>query len=516
MGVVHRAGKRGWIVPRDERLPDQFRIDGAEGEHGELVATEVVAWPGRTEQPGHAVVIRRFSQQGDAARETEVAIYDMGLPVSFSEDALREAREFDDEAFQTEVSRRQVLSDIPFITIDPVSARDYDDAIHATAMSDGGWRLRVAVADVSHFVREGSALDIDAKARCFSAYFPDRVMPMLPDRLSGDLCSLRPDVERLAMIVEVDVSPKGHMSNVQLSEAVIRSHARLTYDRAARLIGLHPNFDTALTPTSDIDTLCIPILETLRDVTRVLRKKRARVGYLDLDIAEPTVALDETGEVIGIQEKSRHEAHLMVEEAMLAANECAANFLIRHYGDKGVFRIHAPPPTEGLEKFYRLAGALDVSLNQAESAGALTRTLAKHRSNPNSWLISLFLLRAMARAEYREVPAPHFGLGLDAYLHFTSPIRRYADLLVHRLVKAALNDEDVGFLDDLGELSRRISRRERLVLEAERDVVAVYKTLHMKQFLNQVLEATVTAISGHGAFVFFTDTKCDGFCPWSA
>ncbi|MEE2789514.1 MAG: ribonuclease R [Myxococcota bacterium] len=513
VGIVHRVGKRGWLVPRDERLPDRFRIEGDGAEHGEMVAAEIMAWPGKGDQPGTARVIRRFVQEGEAARETQIAVYDLGLPVTFSDDALQEANAFEEQNFASERIRRRNLTDLPLVTIDPVSARDYDDAIHARPNAEGGWHLTVAVADVAHFVQPGSALDIEAKARCFSAYFPDRVIPMLPDRLSGDLCSLRPNVERLAMVVEIDVSPQGDMGHVKLSEAVIRSHARLTYDRAARLLRLHPEVDAAIEPASEIEEACLPVLESLRDVTRILRKKRAQTGYLDLDIAEPTVILDAQGVTEGIREKPRHEAHLMVEEAMLAANACAAHFCLINDNQVGMFRIHAPPPDEGLEKFYRLAGALDIHLSRVETAGALTRTLAKYRHDPNCWLLSLFLLRAMSRAEYRAVPAPHFGLGLEAYLHFTSPIRRYADLVVHRLVKAAINGERSGINDELPELARQISRRERLVLEAERDVVSVYKALYMKGFIHHVLNATVTAVTSHGVFVFFTDTKCDGFLP---
>ena len=511
VGVVHQARKAQWITPRDERLPDRIRLIG-DARHGEMVAAQFVNWPDRGGQLASAKVLKAFAKEGVASDETAMIVYDLGLPVEFSEDAVAEAAAYGDCVDPEEVARRVDLRDLALITVDPQSARDYDDAVHAKRLDSGGWQLTVAIADVAHYVRPGTALDDDALDRAQSVYLPDRVLPMLPDQLSADLCSLRPHVDRLAMIVRIHVTPQGGFAQVELLEAVICSHARLSYDRAARLVGLHPDDDASVDPTDAAEKAAVPTLRALVDVTRVLRNKRKKRGYLSLEIGEPSVVLDSEGNIDRVSITERHEAHLMVEEAMLAANVAVAKFFVRRDEDT-MFRTHGEPPPDALERFRKQAGSLDVDIPNTSDAGHLTKALQRHAEHPMSWLLNMLVLRAMARAEYVARVEPHFGLGLDAYLHFTSPIRRYPDLVVHRMVKAVIHETETVDDDALVDVARHCSRKERIALDAERDVIGVYKALLMSRYVGTTLQATVMALTPNGMFLRFPLTLCEGFIP---
>jgi len=509
VGFVHRARKAQWITPRDERLPDRVNLVGT-AEHGQLVAarfTERVS-PGRGAP--EAEVIRVFAEEGTAASETELVAYELGLPMAFDPKTVDEVDRLDASLEPLDPSSRLDMRAQPFFTVDPQSARDFDDAVCAVSLPDGGWRLSVAVADVSHYVQPGTSVDSEAYERSFSVYLPDRVLPMLPERLSGDLCSLRPMVDRYAMVVDARVRPDGEIEDFQVNTAIIRSRLRLSYDQCAEALGLIPTSSTASEEMADL----LPTMKAVLDATRVLRRRRAKRGYLALDIPEPSVELDESGQVRALVVRARHEAHLMVEEAMLAANQCVARFFVDR-GMPSLFRIHAEPPQDGLTRLWSQAQALGINIPRHSRAGQLSDAVNALKGQPTYWLANMLLLRAMARAEYVPAVEPHYGLGFEAYLHFTSPIRRYTDLTVHRLVKALL-DEPTGRddeTDELAEIARHCSRRERLVLDAEREVIGMYKALFMEQYLHEELAAVISGMTANGAFIYFETTHCDGFIP---
>ena len=311
------------------------------------------------------------------------------------------------------------------------------------------------------------------------------------------------------MVVRAVVDPQGEIGQVELIEAVIRSQARLSYDRAALLLGIHPEEDEAAEPLPEETPEILAALRSLLDVTRVVRARRRRRGYLSLEIAEPSVVLDAEGQIERVAAYAHHEAHLMVEEAMLAANVAVALFFVGREEDT-IFRTHGTPPPDALERFRNQAASLGVEMPTTSSAGQLTRALEQYSEHPMSWLMNMLLLRAMARAEYTASVDPHFGLGLDAYLHFTSPIRRYPDLVVHRMVKAALHEDDPEETETLVEISRHCSRKERIALDAERDVIGVYKAILMKRYVGVTLDAVVMALTGNGMFLQFPLTLCEG------
>ncbi|MCB9538719.1 MAG: ribonuclease R [Myxococcales bacterium] len=511
-----RQGRRGTPVlhPQDDRLPDHVAVDpeGLEADDGDLVAATFVTWPDRRGEGATARIIKRFGLEGEAARETDIIVYDLGLPLGFSEATEAQVAAFPAHIPEAELARRTDLRARRLFTCDPESARDFDDAMHAEARPAGGWRFTVAIADVAHYVTAGSPLDDDARARGTSVYLPDRVLPMLPHRLSSDLCSLRPDEDRLAMVVEFDIEPDGTLGEAQVCEAVIRSHARFTYERMGRLLGIRGPDDAPQTDDDPTFEALRPVAEQLLHGTRALRAARRRRGYLELDLAEPRVLLDAEGKVDDVRPAPRHEAHKVVEEAMLAANEVIARQFVEA-DHPTIFRVHGDPSPDGLARFRLLADAFGAPLkgSSAPTAKQLSKYLRGIADHPQATVLNVLLLRAMARAEYEASDAPHFGLGAPHYLHFTSPIRRYPDLIVHRHIKTALTGGEGPDPVALDELARHCSRRERLAVDAERTVEALYKALFLAERVGEVFDGTISGLTASGMFVQLDDHAVDGF-----
>jgi len=504
------------LHPQDDRLPEHVRLDGeTDAADGQTVAAAFTRYPQGT-TPGAARVIAVFGQDGEAARETDLVVYDLGLSIEHSAEAEAEADAFEATISAEEIERRVDLRDRPLVTIDPESARDFDDAVYARAREGGGWELAVAVADVSYYVRDGQPLDAEASARGTSVYLPDRVLPMLPERLSADLCSLRPEVDRLAMVVMLEVEPNGDLGRVETCEAVIRSHARLTYDRVGDMLGLR-GVDPKPDGEARIEALR-PQLEAVLHVTRALRARRSRRGFLDLHVPEPKVVLGTDGEVSTMRPAPRHEAHRMVEEAMLAANEGVAHSFVERE-EPALFRTHDRPSPEKLNRFRQQARALGAPAEKGQirpQAGRLTSYLNKLTDHPRHGLLNSLLLRSMARAVYEEESAPHFGLGATEYLHFTSPIRRYPDLVVHRLVKRRLAGERMPDADTLAATAAHCGRRERLALDAERSVLDLYKALLLSKHIGSIFDGTVVSVTGIGLFVQLDEHLVEGLLGMEA
>ena len=516
VGTFREARLGCWVTPQDPRLPDTVSVsDRGEAREGDRVAGEFVEWPDSHDGPV-CRVIRVFGDEAAGTRETDVIVYDLGLPVEFSAAAEAQANAAQPPT-KRDIARRHDLRKRPLVTCDPESARDFDDAMHAEPLDDGGWRLTVAIADVAHYVTEGSTLDEEAKARGTSVYLPDRVLPMLPHALSGTLCSLRPHEDRLALVVEMEVAPSGDVSRYDIYEAVIYSHARFTYERVAHMLGLRGEEDA---PTPDPDPLyegLRPVLEDLLDCSRALRGFRKRRGYLDLDIPEPRILLDAEGNVADVVPAERNEAHKIVEEAMLAANEAIARHFVQ--SDRpAVFRIHDAPPAAGLARLLAAGAAFDAPLTLKGKAtpGRLSHWLRALGDHPQRRILHQLLLRSMAVAAYNEEAGLHFGLGSEQYLHFTSPIRRYPDLLVHRLLKAELHGEPLLDADTLGALADHCSRRERLAVDAERTVQDLYKALFLSKHIGESFDGLVIGVMGIGLFVQLDQHLVEGLVPAAA
>ncbi len=509
VGTYRDAGRTRLLHPQDDRLPEHVLVDGpCEAQDGDTVAATFVEYP-RGRLPGSARILKVFGEDGEAAQETDLVVYDCGLPIEFSPETEEEVAALPGTISADERARRTDLTVLPLCTIDPESARDFDDAVHAEPREGGGWFLTVAVADVSHYVRPDTALDRDALARGTSVYLPDRVLPMLPHRLSSDLCSLRPNEDRLCMAVLMEVAPDGELLRARMCEGVMHSHGRFTYDRAADMLGLR-GADPAADEDPTMEALR-PSLEAVLHCTRALRHKRRRRGYLDLDVPEPRIVLGADGEVDTVLPKARHEAHQMIEEAMVAANEAVAH-VFAAAEEPAIFRTHDRPSAELLARLraqLELLG-VDPGKNVRPNAGRLTTFLRKVADHPQAALLNVLLLRSMARAVYEEEPAPHFGLGAPEYLHFTSPIRRYPDLAVHRLVKARLNGGDMLGAEALEALAAHCGRRESLAMDAERSVLDLYKALMLRKHLGEEFEGTVVSVVGFGVFVQLDDYPAEG------
>lgn len=505
VGIFREGARRCVLHPQDARLPEHIPCDRARGvRDGDRVAAKFVRFP---DDPMGALaeVVKVFENDGDTAKETDVVVYDLGLRVDFPPEVEAEARGLKLDLAAVLADRRD-LRDRALVTIDPESARDFDDALHAEPRHEGGWRVTVAIADVSHYVTEGSALDAEAVLRGTSIYFPDRVIPMLPHEISNDLCSLRPNEPRLAMVAEFDVLPDGEVGGAELYPAVICSHARFTYDRAARMLGLFPGTDGKLLPPAEDDDPEFedlrPELIALRDATRARRRWRAKRGYLVLEIGEPKVMFDTEGQVEDVRPAERHEAHMMVEDAMLIANEVVANWFVSQELPS-VFRVHDNPVPLAMARFKEQALALGAPYKHVgkPSPQAFNKYLQSVREHPLSMLLNSLLLRSMAKAVYDEEAAPHFGLGAPEYLHFTSPIRRYPDLYVHRLLKAAWAGKPVVDEDAIDALAEHCSRRERVAVEAERSVFDMYKAHFLVGHVGETFDGVVINAVPLGLFV---------------
>ncbi|MDD5325853.1 MAG: ribonuclease R, partial [Polaromonas sp.] len=469
----------------------------------------------------------------DPGMEIEIAVRKYGVPHEFSDEALAQARALPDAVRPTDKKQRIDLTDIPLVTIDGEDARDFDDAVYAEPARVGrgkGWRLLVAIADVSHYVENGSAIDINAYDRATSVYFPRRVIPMLPEKLSNGLCSLNPNVERLCMVCDMLVNAKGEVHAYQFYPAVMRSHARFTYTEVAAILANTRGPEAA--QRKDL----VPHLLNLHDVYQALLKERGVRGAVDFETTETQIVCDEAGRIEKIVPRTRNVAHRLIEESMLAANVCSADFISqsRHVA---LFRVHERPSPEKLEllRNYLKAIGLAMAVSDDPTPGEFQQIAKATKDRPDAPQIHSMLLRAMQQAIYTPMNSGHFGLAYEAYTHFTSPIRRYPDLLVHRVIKAVLNKTryQLPNLPTPGEAEAKLSKRlaarvrvpsekpekisadqlgwqaaglhcsanERRADEASRDVEAWLKCKYMREHLGEEFGGVVTAATGFGIFV---------------
>lgn len=528
-----------WVVaPEDKRISQDILLAGSPGKAktGQVVSVELTEQPSRYTQPVGKIV-EILGDIDDPGMEIEIAVRKYGVPHEFSAAALKQSAKLPGEVQPAELAGRVDLRDVPLVTIDGEDARDFDDAVYCEPVKIGRstcYRLIVAIADVSHYVRPQEALDVDALERSTSVYFPRRVIPMLPEKLSNGLCSLNPDVDRLTMVCDAVVTAKGEIKAYQFYPAVIHSAARLTYTEVAAIIGNTKGPEAARRPA------LVPHLLHLYEVFQALVQARRQRGAIDFETTETYIVCNAAGKIEQILPRTRNDAHKVIEECMLAANVCAADLLQRHK-QPTLYRVHAVPTKEKLEQLRTFLKQVGLHLGGGDTPAAsdYAELLPKIMARPDALLLQTMLLRSMQQAVYSPENVGHFGLSYESYAHFTSPIRRYPDLLVHRAIKAVLQGKryepkgiDTGALNATlspaarkkqaqenakdkaegkkkreGELSVwealgiHCSANERRADEASRDVEAWLKCYFIRDRLGEQFTGTISGVTGFGIFV---------------
>ena len=494
-----------FVVAENKRINQDILIEpgfDAGAKPGQVVTVELVAQPARNSEPV-ARVVEVLGNYADPGMEIEIALRKHDLPHIWPSAVEAAASKVPNKVGRTELKGREDLRSLPFVTIDGETAKDFDDAVYCEKQGKG-FRLLVAIADVSHYVKDGDALDREARLRGNSVYFPRRVIPMLPEALSNEMCSLKPEVDRLALVCDMSISQAGEIKRYRFMEAVFHSNARLTYTKVAdALYGPHQDHS--------IDKKLLPHLMMLDNVFRVLLAARNKRGAIDFDSTETAMEFDAEGKITRIVPVVRNDAHRLIEECMLAANVCAADFLIEH-SQATLFRVHDGPSEDRLESLRAMLK--DFGLQLAGGAepqpGDYAQLLGKIKGRPDAPLLQTVLLRSMKQAIYSPDNIGHFGLAYDAYAHFTSPIRRYPDLLTHRAIKAVLKGEGYDPKEPWPQLGEHCSMTERRADEATRDVAAWLKCYYMKDRLGEEFAGTVSGVTSFGIFVTLDEVFVEG------
>jgi ribonuclease R len=503
LGVFHAAGRHGMrIVPVDKKAKREITVvagGDADAREGELVEAEIVEQRGR----GLALarVTGRLGEVGDQRNVSLIAIRQHGIPDGFPDEVLTEAAKLRPAG----TANRTDLRDLPLITIDPPDARDHDDAVWATPdeAHPGGVKIAVAIADVAAYVRAGTALDREARLRGNSVYFPDRVVPMLPERLSNDLCSLREKQDRPALVCFMTFDASGRKTSHRFERALMRSAAKLSYEQAQAAIDGRPDAKTT--------ALLEPCLKPLWAAYRVLKRGRMKRGPLELELPERKLIIDAHGLIERVVTPQHLDAHRLVEEFMIQANVSAAEELEARRRPV-IYRIHEPPDPKKIAALAEFLRTLDIPLAKA---GALkpqhfNDILRRVEGKDYQHLVNEMVLRSQSQALYAPENKGHFGLNLRRYAHFTSPIRRYADLVVHRSLLGELGGEDVSRLADTCEL---ISGAERRAMAAERETIDRLIAKHLSAQVGAIFSARIGGVVGAGLFVTLDESGADGFVP---
>ncbi len=529
------------VAPEDKRYGQDILVSKnaiGSAQVGQVVVVELTEPPALYGQPVGRVK-EVLGEIDDPGMEIEIAVRKYSVPHEFSDECLRLAKGLPDKVRPADKKGRVDLTDVPLVTIDGEDARDFDDAVYCEPAKVGrgkGWRLLVAIADVSHYVQPGNGIDVDAFDRATSVYFPRRVIPMLPEKLSNGLCSLNPEVERLCMVCDMLITATGDIHAYQFYPAVMFSHARFTYTEVA----------TILQNTRSHEALqrgdLVPHLLHLHDAYRGLQQARQRRGAVDFETVETQIISDDTGRIERIIARTRNDAHKVIEEAMLAANVCAAEFIAQSK-HLGIFRVHEGPPANKLEilRNYLKAMGVTQTLGDDPKPGDYQVIAKATKDRPEAKQIHTMLLRSMQQAVYTPTNNGHFGLAFEAYTHFTSPIRRYPDLMVHRVIKAVLSEKKYQLPDSL--LTMKVpparkkpagatpekpkkaltgqslawemvglhcSANERRADEASRDVEAWLKCKYMREHLGEEFTGQVSAVTSFGLFVTLDTMYVEG------
>jgi len=491
VGITRAKGRYPYV----ESLSPDYRgrvslVNPDEAVDGETVSVEIL---GEERRALSGRIVEHLGAEGGVAQAVVTMINAHGIPTEWDPDVEHQLERLPKKVVPGKHPNRVSLIDTPLVTIDGASARDFDDAVFAEKRR-GGWRLVVAIADVAHYVKPGSDLDVNAAERGNSVYLPDRVIPMLPEVLSNGLCSLNPKVARLAMVCDMKIGRSGKVTGFEFYEAVIRSWQRLTYERVQEFLD-----EGAL----DVEPEVCHSLAELHEVYRAFRSARENRGALDFDTHEAALELEDN-RVKAIHPVHRLDAHKLIEEAMIAANVCAAEFIERSLGPKmGTYRVHEPPAAEKLEQLKQALAMAGVRLPHGDlTPQGLKAATDQLAGNENRWLYEMMVLRSLMQAVYTPDNKGHFGLGLTRYMHFTSPIRRYADLLVHRTIKAILDgSEPLYDTESLFEIGMRISATERRAESAGWAVDAWLKCEYVAPRVGETFDGMVMGVTEFGLFV---------------
>ncbi len=508
----------GYVVPDDSRISRDILIPNESRmgvRMGQVVVVELKPRTAALTQPV-GVITEILGENMAKGMETEIAIRNHDIPHVWPSAVEKQVKKFSEEVPEQAKQGRVDLRKLPLVTIDGEDARDFDDAVFCQKKRGGGWTLWVAIADVSYYVRLRTALDAEAYNRGNSVYFPNRVVPMLPEILSNGLCSLNPQVDRLCMVCEIKLSAKGKMTDYQFYEAVMNSHARLTYTKVARIL-------------EGDEELCeryaelVPHLRELHNMYQALINTRHQRGAIDFETIESKFVFNEMGRIESIEPVIRNDAHKIIEECMILANIAAANLMEKHQ-EAALYRIHAGPSEEKLTGFRSFLSECGLSLGGGlkPSTADYAELLQQVRERPDHELIQTMLLRSLSQAVYSADNIGHFGLALEEYAHFTSPIRRYPDLTLHRGIKYLLAKEkgskrrttDSGgyhyTLDEMDLLGEHCSITERRADDATRDVADWLKCEYMQDHIGQEFDGIISAVTGFGFFVRLNDLFIDG------
>ncbi len=510
VGRLFDEGPLGVVVPDHQRVQHDILVlpeDRGGAEAGQIVVVELTAQPDKHARPKGRIVEVLGDHMGPGM-EIDIAIRSHGLPHQWPAEVEEELKAFGHEVPKAQKKGREDLRGLPLVTIDGADAKDFDDAVYCERKSKG-WRLLVAIADVSAYVTPGSALDAEAAERGTSVYFPGRVVPMLPELLSNGLCSLNPEVDRLCMVCEMYVNREGRITRSRFLEGVMRSHARLTYDEVAAMV---LEGDEALRERHQ-DVL--PHLEELHNLYQVLRTAREARGAIDFETTETSIVFGPDKKIDRIVPVARNDAHKLIEECMIAANVAAARFVSRHKVP-ALYRVHEPPSGDKLTDLREFLAGVGLSLGGGDkpSPKDYEAVIRRVEGRPDQHLIHTVLLRSMSQAVYSPDNNGHFGLALDTYAHFTSPIRRYPDLLLHRAIRHALRggkarDFDYGKAD-MVTLGETCSSTERRADEATRDAESWLKCEYMMDKVGEEFDGVISGVTSFGLFVELSGIYVEG------
>ncbi|ENT1000611.1 TPA: ribonuclease R, partial [Neisseria gonorrhoeae] len=490
------------LEPEDKRLNQSIVLepDGVarfKPESGQVIVGKIEVYPEQN-RPAVAKIIEVLGDYADSGMEIEIAVRKHHLPHRFSEACAKSAKKIPDHVRKSDLKGRVDLCDLPLVTIDGETARDFDDAVFAEKVGRN-YRLVVAIADVSHYVRPDDAIDADAQERSTSVYFPRRMIPMLPENLSNGICSLNPDVERLCMVCDMVVTYAGNIKEYRFYPAVMRSHARLTYNQVWKWL------------SDGIGNPHKAQIDTLYKLFKILQKKRLARGAVEFESVETQMLFDGNGKIEKIVPVVRNDAHKLIEECMLAANVCAADFLLKNK-HTALFRNHLGPTSEKLATLREQLGLLGLQLGGGDNPSPkdYAALAEQFKGRPDAELLQVMMLRSMQQAVYEPHCEGHFGLAYEAYAHFTSPIRRYPDLTVHRAIKAVLNRKTYTPNKSWQALGVHTSFCERRADDAGRDVENWLKTYYMRDKVGEIFEGKISGVANFGIFVTLDDIHIDG------
>lgn len=510
VGIYEDNKSFGFVLPEDKRIQNDIFIskkDRNGAKKGQIVMVEITRWPDGKRKNPEGKVVEILGRPGDKGIDIDIIIRKYNLPEDFPPSVLNSALDIEDFITEDEIKGRLDLRNVKMVTIDGEDAKDLDDAVSIERLENGNFKLGVHIADVTYYVKERSVIDKEAFKRATSVYLIDRVIPMLPKKLSNGICSLNPKVDRLTLSCIMEVNRQGKVVNHTIAQSVIKTNERMTYTDVTKI--LRDNDVELIERYKDL----VDDFKAMEELCKILRKKRLDRGAIDFDFEECKIILDEKGKPIDIKPYERAIANRMIEEFMLLANETVAEHMEK-LKVPFVYRIHENPDAEKLEKFkafiYNL-GYNDITWGEEVNPKALQRVLDKFKGENEETIISTLLLRSMMQARYSPECAGHFGLAADYYCHFTSPIRRYPDLQIHRIIKEYLNKEltenrSKKLVSIVDSAAKQSSEMERVAQEAEREVDDLKKAEYMKDRIGEIFEGMISSVTGFGAFVELPNT----------